>query len=80
LPCRSCSTLWRDPETRGAVPRAGLRRHAFAVRLAGLLLSCNKIRRPKKAAQKSRAQARRRRKKKPMTSAPQAEEKIESCD
>ena len=26
---RSCSTLWRDPETRGAVPRAGLRRHAL---------------------------------------------------
>ena len=42
LPCHSCSTLWRDLETRGAVPRAGLRRHAFAVRLAGLLLSCNK--------------------------------------
>ena len=35
-----CSTLRCDPETRGAVPRAGLRRHAFAVRLAGLLLSC----------------------------------------
>jgi hypothetical protein len=48
LPCHSCSTLWRDPETRGAVPRAGLRRHAFAVRLAGLLLSSNEKTPPKK--------------------------------
>ena len=47
LPCHSCSTLWRDPETRGAVPRAGLRRHAFAVRLAGLLLSSNEKTPPK---------------------------------
>ena len=52
LPCHSCSTLWRDPETRGAVPRAGLRRHAFAVRLAGLLLSCNKKTPPKKGCPK----------------------------
>ena len=43
---------WRDPETRGAVPRAGLRRHAFAVRLAGLLLSCNKKTPPKKGCPK----------------------------
>ena len=52
LPCHSCSTLWRDPETRGAVPRAGLRRHAFAVRLAGLLLSCNKKTPPKESCPK----------------------------
>ena len=48
----ACSTLWRDPETRGAVPRAGLRRHAFAVRLAGLLLSCNKKTPPNKSCPK----------------------------
>ena len=29
-----CSTLRLDPETRGAMPRAGLRRHALAARLA----------------------------------------------
>jgi hypothetical protein len=52
LPCHSCSTLWRDPETRGAVPRAGLRRHAFAVRLAGLLLSSNEKTPPKKGGPK----------------------------
>jgi len=52
LPCHSCSTLWRDPETRGAVPRAGLRRHAFAVRLAGLLLSSNEKTPPKKGCPK----------------------------
>ena len=48
-----CSTLRCDPETRGAVPRAGLRRHAFAVRLvAGLLLSCNKKTPPQKSCPK----------------------------
>ena len=52
LPCHSCSTLWRDPETRGAVPRAGLRRHAFAVRLAGLLLSSNEKTPPQKSCPK----------------------------
>ena len=29
-----CSTLRLDPETRGAMPRAGLRHHALAARLA----------------------------------------------
>ena len=47
-----CSTLRCDPETRGAVPRAGLRRHAFAVRLAGLLLSSNEKTPPKKGCPK----------------------------
>ena len=48
-----CSTLRCDPETRGAVPRAGLRRHAFAVRLVtGLLLSCNKKTPPPKSCPK----------------------------
>jgi hypothetical protein len=47
-----CSTLRCDPETRSAVPRAGLRRHAFAVRLAGLLLSCNKKTPPPKSCPK----------------------------
>ena len=47
-----CSTLRCDPETRGDVPRAGLRRHAFAVRLAGLLLSCNKKTPPPKSCPK----------------------------
>jgi hypothetical protein len=44
-----CSTLRCDPETHGAMPRAGLRRRAFAVRRVGLLLSCNNQKsRPKK--------------------------------
>ena len=47
------STPWRDPETRGAMPRAGLRRHALAARLADLLLSCNNKKPPKKAAPKT---------------------------
>jgi len=34
------------------VLRAGLRRHAFAVRLAGLLLSCNKKTPPKRSCPK----------------------------
>ena len=29
-----CSTLRLDPETRGAMPRAGLRRHALAASFA----------------------------------------------
>jgi hypothetical protein len=65
------STPWRDPGTRGAMPRAGLRRHALAARLADLLLNTKP---PEKAApkiarlgppqaKKKPPQARRRRKK-----------------
>ena len=43
------STPWRDPGTRGAMPRAGLRRHALAARLADLLLNTKP---PEKAAPK----------------------------
>ena len=51
---RLCSTLRRDPETRGAMPRAGLRRHALAARLADLvLLSCNHKKPLKKLPKKS---------------------------
>ena len=48
-----CSTLRCDPETHGAMPRAGLRRNALAARLADLLLSCNNKKPPKKAAPKT---------------------------
>ena len=51
---RLCSTLRRDPETRGAMPRAGLRRHALAARLADrVLLSCNHKKPLKKLPKKS---------------------------
>ena len=61
------------------MPRAGLRRRAFAVRLVGLLLSCNnKKSRPKKLPIKTARQGPPQAKEEASTSAPQAEENFES--
>ena len=59
------------------MPRAGLRRHALAARLADLLLNTKP---PEKAAPKIARLGPPQAKKKPKTSAPQAEGKNESCD
>ena len=73
------STLRLDPETRGAMPRAGLRRQILAARLAGLLSPCNNKSRPKLAAQNS-ARLGPPQANEAKTSAPQAEEKLRACN